>query len=139
VAAEADILITATTSREPVIRADAIKAGTHINAVGNFFPDCRELDGETVAACARYVDDMPSALLEAGELILAAEEGLIPEGAAGIAGDLSSLVTGLTEGRTDRGQLTLFKSVGTALSDLACLLAAAEVAEARDLGTLVEG
>ena len=138
-AAEADILITATTSREPVVPAAAIGPGTHINAVGNFFAECRELEGATVAACTRYVDDVWNALIEAGELLLAAEEGLIPSGTAGIAGDLPSLVTGLAEGRTSPEQLTLFKTVGTALSDVACLVAAADAAEARDIGTLVEG
>ncbi len=138
-AAEVDILITATTSREPVVSARAIGPGTHINAVGNFFAECRELDGATVAACTRYVDDLENALVEAGELLLAAEEGLIPSGTAGITGDLASLVTGLAEGRTSPEQMTLFKTVGTALSDIACLVAAADAAEARDIGTLIEG
>ena len=67
------------------------------------------------------------------------EEGLIPDGTAGIAGDLPSLVTGLAEGRTSQEQLTLFKTVGTALSDVACLVAIADAAEARDIGTLIAG
>lgn len=138
VAAASHVLVLATTSSEPVVDGAAIRPGTHINAVGNFSPGGRELGGAAVAACRRYVDDLGSALAEAGELILAAEEGLIPPGREGIVGDLADLVTGAVPGRTHPEERTLFKSVGTALADLAALLAAAEAAEARRLGAVLE-
>ena len=137
VASRADILITATSSLEPVVSADAIRAGTHINAVGNFSPTGREIDGETVAAATRYVDDLENAAAEAGELLLAAEEGLIPPGEEGIHGDLPGLVSGAAPARSGAEELTLFKTVGTALSDVAALVAAAERAEEKELGVVL--
>ncbi|MFQ5742637.1 MAG: ornithine cyclodeaminase family protein [Acidobacteriota bacterium] len=138
VAAEVEILITATSSLQPVISRQFIQPGTHINAVGNFSPGGRELDGPTVAACDCYVDDLEGALVEAGELILAAEEGLIPSGKDSVVGDLPALVSGRLPGRTSSEQLTLFKSVGTALADIAALTVVADIAEAQERGILLE-
>lgn len=135
VAESADVLITATTSLEPVIPAAAVRPGTHINAMGNFSPEGRELEAATVATAGRWVDDRANALAEAGELILAAREGHIPEGGDGLTGDLAGLVTGTVPARRDADQITLFKSVGTALADVAALVAAADAAEAREIGT----
>lgn len=133
-AARADVLVTATSALEPIISAGSVRPGTHINAVGNFSPEGREIDGATVAAASRYVDDIENAMEEAGELILAASEGLIPAGVDGIAGDLQGLVQGTVPGRSSDDEITLFKTVGTALSDVAGLAAAAAVADERDLG-----
>jgi ornithine cyclodeaminase len=134
IAARADILITATSSLQPIISAGSVGAGTHINAVGNFSPTGREIGGDIVAAARRYVDDVDNAMEEAGELLLAAAEGLIPAGVEGIDGDLRGLVCGTVAARQSDDDITLFKTVGTALSDVAGLAAAATVAEARDLG-----
>ena len=137
IARRSDVLITATSSLEPIVSSGAIGPGTHINAVGNFSPTGRELDGATVAAATRYVDDIENAMEEAGEIILAAQEGLIPAGLDGIAGDLQGLVRGDAPGRTSAAEITLFKTVGMALSDVAGLVAAAEAAEAQNLGTIL--
>ncbi|HEX9700115.1 MAG TPA: hypothetical protein VGD06_11700 [Acidobacteriota bacterium] len=137
VAAAADVLITATSSLQPVVSTGIIRPGTHVNAVGNFSPSGREIDGATVAAARRYVDDVDNALEEAGELLLAAAEGLIPAGLEGIEGDLQGLAAGEVAGRTSDGEITLFKTVGTALSDVAALVAAADAAEAEDLGLIL--
>jgi len=134
IARNADILITATSSLQPITTGGTIRPGTHINAVGNFSPSGREIDGATVAAATRWVDDIENAMEEAGEILLAAAEGLIPAGLDGIAGDLQGLVTGAAPARTRDDEITLFKTVGTALSDVAGLAAAAAVAEERDLG-----
>jgi ornithine cyclodeaminase len=134
IAARSDILVTATSATEPVISSGVIRPGTHINAVGNFSPTGREIDGETVASAKRYVDDIDNAMDEAGELLLAAGEGLIAAGVAGITGDLQGLVRGTVPARTGDDEITLFKTVGTALSDVAGLAAAAVAAEERDLG-----
>lgn len=134
IAARADILITATSSLQPIVSTGTVRPGTHINAVGNFSPRGRELDGATVAAATRYVDDVDNAMEEAGELLLAAAEGLIPAGVDGLTGDLQGLVRGAVPARTADAEITLFKTVGTALSDVAALVAAAEAADQRDLG-----
>jgi len=138
IAARSDILITATSAGAPIISAGAVRPGTHINAVGNFSPTGREIDGATVAAATRYVDDIDNAMEEAGEFLLAAAEGLIPAGLEGITGDLQALVRGAIPARTREDEITLFKTVGTALSDVAGLAAAAAVAEERDLGVRLE-
>ena len=137
IARRSDVLITSTSSLEPIVSPGVIGPGTHINAVGNFSPTGRELDGATVAAATRYVDDIESAMEEAGEILLAAQEGLIPAGLDGIAGDLQSLVLGDVTGRTSDDEITLFKTVGMALSDVAGLAAAAEAAEQQNLGTIL--
>lgn len=137
IAARSDILITATSATNPIISAGAVRPGTHINAVGNFSPTGREIDGATVAASTRYVDDIDNAMEEAGELLLAASEGLIPAGVEGITGDLQGLVLGKVPARTDDDEITLFKTVGMALSDVAGMAAAAAVAEAEDLGVVL--
>ena len=137
IAARSDILITATSAADPIISAGAVRPGTHINAVGNFSPTGREIDGATVAASTRYVDDIDNAMEEAGEFLLAASEGLIPAGADGLAGDLQGLVLGNIPARTRDDEITLFKTVGTALSDVAGLATAAAAAEAEDLGVVL--
>lgn len=136
-ASRSDILITATSATDPTISAGAVRPGTHINAVGNFSPTGREIPGTVVAASTRYVDDIDNAMEEAGEFILAASEGLIPPGADGITGDLQGLVLGKVPSRTNEDEITLFKTVGTALSDVAGLAAAAVAAEAEDLGVVL--
>ena len=130
----ADVLVTATPSPVPVVSREAIPDGCHIVALGNFSPTGRELDGATVAACRRYVDTTADALVEAGEILLAADEGLIPSGPDAVVGDLIGLAAGEVPGRTDDEQITLCKGVGTALADLAALVTAAEASEARGLG-----
>jgi len=136
-ASQSDILITATSATDPTISAGAVQSGTHINAVGNFLPTGREIPGAVVAAATRYVDDINNAMEEAGEFILAAAEGLIPSGAGGITGDLQGLVLGKVPPRTNEEEITLFKTVGTALSDVAGLAAAAAAAETEDLGVVL--
>ncbi len=136
-ASQSDILITATSATDPTISAGAVQLGTHINAVGNFLPTGREIPGAVVAAATRYVDDINNAMEEAGEFILAASEGLIPSGAGGITGDLQGLVLGKVPPRTNEEEITLFKTVGTALSDVAGLAAAAAAAETEDLGVVL--
>ena len=136
-ASQSDILITATSATDPTISAGAVQSGTHINAVGNFLPTGREIPGAVVAAATRYVDDINNAMEEAGEFILAASEGLIPSGAGGITGDLQGLILGKVPPRTNEEEITLFKTVGTALSDVAGLAAAAAAAETEDLGVVL--
>ncbi len=133
-ARDADILVLATSSTSPVVADTAIVAGTHINAVGNFSPKGSEMMLETVARCARFVDSYDSALAEAGDLILAAERGLIAAGRDGVQGDLAEMLAGTASLRSSAEEITLFKSVGTALADLGALWAANHVAVDAGIG-----
>ena len=114
---EADIICTATTATEPVFRASDLRPGTHINAIGAYQPDRREIPPETVAAAFVVVDQRRACLAEAGDLVLAIREGYIRE--AHIAAELGEILTGLSPGRTADDQVTLFKSVGNSAQDLA--------------------
>lgn len=123
-AASADIITCATLAKEPLICGSWLKPGTHLDLVGGYRPDMREADDEAVRRARVYIDT-EAALHEAGDLIQPLASGVLSRD--GIAGDLFGLCRGTVEGRRDPEQITLFKSVGTALEDLA----AAELAFAR--------
>ena len=112
----ADIVVTATNSVEPVLRRDWLKEGAHVNAVGGRPPQMMELDPETIAAAAFYVDRRESAENEAGDYRRAVEEGAI--GADHIRGEIGELLIGSVPGRAG-GELTIFRSLGLAVEDLA--------------------
>ena len=128
--AQADIVCTVTTSAEPVFSADAIRPGTHINAVGSYQPHTVEIPGETVKAARVFVDHRPSALEEAGDLIVPLESGLID--ASHILGEVGEVLSGRIAGRRSAADITLFKSVGCAAED--CLAASEVLARAKALG-----
>jgi ornithine cyclodeaminase/alanine dehydrogenase-like protein (mu-crystallin family) len=114
---DADIICTATSSTSPVLMGGWIKEGAHINAIGAFTKNSRELDSEAVRRSLLFVDSRESARVEAGDYLIPKSEGLIRD--SHIRGDLGDLVTGKVKGRTNRTQITLFKSVGLATEDLA--------------------
>ena len=126
----ADVVCTCTTSREPVLRREWLAPGTHVNAVGASVPSARELDEETMRAATVVVDRRESALNEAGELLI---PGL---GADAIAAELGEVLTGAHPGRTAVDELTVFKSLGLAVEDLAA--AELVVRRAREQGVGVE-
>ena len=136
VAERSSVLILATSSTEPVVSDRSVRAGSHINAVGNFSPRGREVEGRTVGRAELWVDSYEGAETEAGDLLLAAEEGRIEAGRAGIRGDLARLACG--RGAPEGRELTLFKTVGTAIADIAGMVAAYEGAERRGLGTVLD-
>jgi ornithine cyclodeaminase/alanine dehydrogenase-like protein (mu-crystallin family) len=114
----ADIVSSATTATEPIIRGDWLKAGVHVDVMGAFKPTMREVDGKGVERASVFVDTREGALSEAGDIMLAIAEGrFAPER---IVADLKELCTGSHRGRTREEEITLFKSSGTALEDLAC-------------------
>ena len=131
----ADIVTLCTTSTEPVVADDALPPGVHINAVGNFSPTGSELELATVARSAIWVDSYDGAFAEAGEIVLAIEQGLLPPGTAGLQGELADLVVADNAPPRDPQAPTLYKSVGTALADVGAMVVAREVAEREDLGT----
>lgn len=113
----ADVVTCATTSREPLVHGAWVRPGTHVDLVGAFTPAMRECDDHLVAASAVYVDTYAGALQEGGDLVQPMAAGRIAR--AHIRAELAELVRGERPGRGDAAEITLFKSVGTALEDLA--------------------
>jgi ornithine cyclodeaminase/alanine dehydrogenase-like protein (mu-crystallin family) len=113
----ADIIVTATSSKEPVIRREWVSTGTHINAVGSSIAAARELDSATVAASSLFVDRRESTVNESGDYLFALREGAItPEH---IRAEIGEILIGRAKGRTSPEEITLFKSLGLAIEDLA--------------------
>ncbi len=115
--AEADIVSVATMSRTPLVAGAALRPGVHVDLVGAFNPAMREADGDAFRRATVHVDTREGALREAGDVIQAIAEGAFS--AEAIAGDLFALCRGTVPGRRDAAEITLFKSVGTAIEDLA--------------------
>ena len=128
----ADVVVTATSSREPVLRRDWLSAGAHVIAVGASVPAARELDAETVAAATLVVDRRESAENESGDYLLALDQG------ATIAAELGEVLTGAHPGRTSPDELTVFESLGLGAEDLACAAALDRAARGTGAGTPVE-
>jgi ornithine cyclodeaminase len=133
----ADVVVTATSAREPVLARSWLKPGAHVNAVGASTPAAREIDTATVAASALFCDSRESLRHEAGEFRLAIAEGAIT-GEEHVRAELGEVLAGTAPGRRDDGELTLFRSLGIAIEDLAAAQAAVAAARARGLGTEVE-
>ena len=112
----ADLVVTATSAAEPVLRGEWIGPGTHLNVVGASLPDRREVDGATMAAARVYVDRRESAENEAGDYRLAVREGAIPKDH--IRAELGEVLIGKAPGRSEPDEITLFKSLGLAVEDL---------------------
>jgi ornithine cyclodeaminase len=117
---DADIVSCVTTSTVAIVRGAWLKPGAHVDLAGAFKPSMRETDGETVARARVYVDTRDGALSEAGDLIQARDEGKFDF--ANIQGDLFDLCRGKVAGRRTAGEITLFKSCGTAIEDLAAAI-----------------
>jgi alanine dehydrogenase len=133
----ADIVVTATTAREPIVQGAWLANGAHINCVGSGMPDRRELDDQTILRCSKIiVDTHASAMEEAGDLLIPLAQGVITP--AAIHGDLGDLLTGRCSGRTDPNEITLFKSVGVALQDVGAAAWAYRRAKELGLGQEVE-
>jgi ornithine cyclodeaminase len=113
----AAVVCTATSSREPVLRGAWLAPGAHVNAVGASLPNARELDSEAVRRARLYVDRRESALHEAGDFLIPRREGLIADDH--IVGELGDLLAGRIDGRRSPTELTLFKSLGLAIEDVA--------------------
>lgn len=123
-AAQADLITCATLAKTPLIQGGWLKPGVHLDLVGGFTPEMREADDEAVRRARVFVDTREGALAEAGDLTQPIANGAIA--ASDIAGELSELCRGQVQGRGSGDEITLFKSVGTALEDLAAAEMAAE-------------
>jgi ornithine cyclodeaminase/alanine dehydrogenase-like protein (mu-crystallin family) len=111
----AGIVVTATTSSEPVLRRDWLAPGTHVNAVGSCVPGARELDTATMAEAAIFADSRESVRHEAGDFLIAERDGA----ANPVRAELGELLTGTAPGRAGDDEITVFESLGLAAEDLA--------------------
>lgn len=123
-AREADIISCATLSTEPLIMGDWLKPGAHLDLIGAFTPKMRECDDAAVLKASLFVDTRGGALAEGGDIVQPIAAGLI--GPEAIRGDLYDLCRGFHAGRQNADEITLFKSVGAALEDLAAAILAFE-------------
>lgn len=133
----ADIVVTATNSREPILRREWLSPGVHINAVGSSIAAARELDGATVAAASLFVDRRESTINESGDYLFAVVEGSII-GPSHIKAELGEILIGQADGRKSEDEITLFKSLGLAVEDLASAAFLYEKARRLERGTWVE-
>ncbi len=129
--AQADIVSCATTAIEPLVRGSLLRPGTHVDLVGGFTPQMREGDDALIARAEIFVDTYVGALREAGDLVQPLASGALAR--ERVRAELAELVTGAHPGRARADEITLFKSVGTALEDLcaACLVLERAKAEAK--------
>lgn len=125
-ARQADIVSCATLSCEPLIRGEWLKPGAHLDLVGAFKPSMRESDDEAVRRARVFVDTRAGALAEGGDIVQPLSSGAIRQDH--VLGELADLVLGRMNGRTGPQDITLFKSVGAALEDLAGAILAYEAA-----------
>jgi len=113
----ADVVVTVTSARDPIVELDWLAPGAHVNAVGSSIPAARELDAATIAAAALFVDSRESIVNESGEYLRAVEEeGIGPDH---IRAELGEVLVGSHEGRRSDEELTVFVSLGLAVEDLA--------------------
>jgi ornithine cyclodeaminase len=132
----ADLIVTATSSSEPVVRREWIASAAHLNVVGASVPTAREIDTATMAAASLFVDRRESTLNESGDYLLAARDGAI--GPEHIRAEIGEVLLGLKPGRTRSDGITLFKSLGLAVEDLAAAEYVYRRAQTTRSGTWVE-
>jgi alanine dehydrogenase len=121
-----------TAARDIVVRHEWIEAGAHVCAVGACRPDSREMDSALVSHARVFVDSRAAALAEAGDILIPIAEGIFDE--THIAGELGEVVLGAVPGRTSDTEITIFKSVGMAVEDVAAAHLAYVKAAERGLG-----
>jgi len=132
---DADVVVTVTSAREPIVSRAWLKPGTHLTAAGSSIPTARELDSQTMADASLFVDLRESTVNEAGDYLFPMREGLI--GPEHIKAELGEVLTGAHPGRTSDGELTVFKSLGLAVEDLAAAEHVLRRAEAEGVGAVV--
>jgi len=131
----AEVVCTATSASEPIVERRWLATGAHVNAVGGFGPN-RELDGDTMAGASLFVDRRESALNEGGDYGLAAADGVI--GPEHIRAELGEVLAGMHPGREQEDELTVFKSYGIGVEDLAAADLVVRRARERGVGVEVE-
>ena len=132
----ADIICTVTAAREPVLRGEWIASGAHVNVVGSSVATAREVDSAAVVRSRLFVDRRESALNEAGDILIPINEGLID--ASHIRAEIGEILIGKEAGRDSDSAITLFKSLGLAIEDVAAARVIHENALAAGVGTSVD-
>ncbi len=130
--AAVDIVVTATTSATPLFSGRALRPGQCVLAVGAFTATTRELDTEAICRARVFVDTWLGAMEEAGDVLVPLQEGAIEK--SHLVGDLADVVVGRVPGRQRDEEITVFKSVGSALEDLAAAILAVDAAATGGLG-----
>lgn len=133
---DADIICATTSSNDPVLYGDWVAPGAHINAIGVSQPTAREVDGALVKKSRLYADRKESALKEPGDILIPLREGLITPDH--IIGEIGDVLVGKAPGRQNASDITLFKSLGLAIEDLASAKYVYDEAVKRGVGTQVE-
>lgn len=132
----ADIICTTTSSNEPVLYGEWLSAGAHLNVVGASVPTAREVDSAAMRKASLFVDRRESTLNEAGDFLIPKQEGLI--GDDHIRAELGDILLGNHAGRTAPEEITLFKSLGLAVEDLASAQYIYQQALEQGIGTAVD-
>jgi ornithine cyclodeaminase len=133
---EADLICTTTSSPQPVLSGDWISEGAHINAAGAYGAAVRELDTTAVVRSRLFVDRRESTLNESGDFVMPYQEGVI--GLDHIRGEIGEILAGQVKGRTSESEITIFKSMGLAIEDLASAAFIYEQAVQKKTGTWIE-
>jgi alanine dehydrogenase len=130
-----DLIVTATTAKEPIVSARWLQPGVHINAIGSHRPDARELDGATLARSKVFVDSREAIIAECGDVLLALEEkSVMPDQ---VQTEIGEVLAGTKPGRSKPDEVTLYKSVGIAIQDVATADLVYHKALEQNLGTNV--
>ena len=133
---DADVITTVTTSATPVFCNEDIKPGCHINGVGSYTPDKRELPAELLRRADRiFVDNREAVLSEAGDFIIPMKEGLFSS--ESIDGELGELILGEVEGRRSKDEITILKTVGFATLDIVAAAEIVKKAKEAGVGTVI--
>ena len=133
---EADIICTATSSHKPIFSGDKVKEGTHINGIGSHVPNARELDTTIIKRSKIVADSYEACLNEAGDIIIPIQEGEIDK--SHLYAELGDIITGKKQPRADEKEITLFKSNGLAIQDVATAKLIYDKAVREGIGTEVQ-
>lgn len=133
---EVDIISTATNSAKPVFSDSDLKSGVHINAIGSYKPDKREVPSETILKAKVIVDHRESCLTEAGDLLIPLKEGIITKNH--ILSEIGEIISNKKQIRKSREEITFFKSVGNAIQDLTAANEVIKAAEKRNIGQIIK-
>jgi alanine dehydrogenase len=132
----ADLLVTVTTAKEPIVKAEWLKPGVHINAVGSHRPELREIDGATFAGAKIVVDSREAIMAECGDILLAIQEKTIT--ADSVHAEIGEILAGHRSGRSRSDEKTIYKAVGIAIQDVATAHLIYHKALERNVGTRIE-
>lgn len=133
---QADVICAATSSAIPIFDGKLVKEGTHINGIGSHTPNARELDSEIIRRSKFVGDSKEACFKEAGDIIIPVNEGVVPE--SHFYAELGELITGKKAGRVNDKEITLFKSNGLAIQDVATAKLVYEKALAAGIGQSIE-